>query len=177
MIRGHDLLVNPRTRDIFKALRPTKRILDVGACVRPCPVFECEEHICVEPHDEYCDVLRTWKPAHASKVRVVHATAEVIESVPRRDTTVLLLDVIEHMSKPDGAHIRDVIEEFDQAVIFTPLGFIPQNEDRLGYNGAYWQTHRSGWFPHDFANWRVMQFPVFFNKPMPHGAILAVRQA
>jgi hypothetical protein len=176
MILHHDLLENKRTRDIFQSLPKTPRIIDVGCGVRPCPAFKCEEYICIEPHQEYVDVLKGWR-APAPSFQVIRQTAEAIEKLPRKGSTVFLLDVIEHMERPAGEGIKALLEEFDHAVVFTPYGWHEQGEqnpDPWGYNGGYWQKHRSAWYPEDFAGWVVHSWNHWHAKQST-GAILAVR--
>lgn len=176
MILKHDLPTNSKTERIFQRLPRTKRIVDVGCGIRPCPVFRCEEYICIEPHDEYVAVLREWC-APASRCIVIQDTIDALAKQPRKDTTVLLLDVIEHMEKPHGEQMRDLMAEFEHAIIFTPLGWYPQgdeNPDVWGYHGGYWQKHRSEWHVDDFRGWEVDSWPKWHRK---HGvgAILARR--
>lgn len=176
MILEHDLITNRMTERILENLPRTKRIIDVGPGIRPCPVFKCEEHICIEPHDEYRDHLEAWKPSDRS-VRIVPGKADALAQFERKDTTVLLLDVIEHMEKPDGEQIRDLMMEFEHAVIFTPLGECPQgdnNPDGWGLNGGFWQKHRSEWHPEDFDGWWLRSWKKWHKKP-DAGAILAIR--
>jgi hypothetical protein len=175
MILAHDLLTNPRTAHTFAALPRTKRIADVGCGIRPCPAFPCEDHICIEPHAEYRDLLAQWVPDDR-RVTVIDGTADLIADQPREGTTVLLLDVIEHMEKDDGHRIVALAEEFEHAVIFTPLGWYEQgdsNPDGWGLNGGYWQKHRSAWHPGDFANWKIETWRRW--HPCGPGAILAIR--
>lgn len=177
MILPHDLITNGRTVEIFKRLPKTKRIVDVGCGIRPCPAFRCEEHICIEPHDEYVDHLREWKPEGVDTVTIINGDADCLAGQPREDTTVMLLDVIEHMERADGERIRDLLEEFEHAVVFTPLGWCEQggeNPDAWGLNGGHWQMHRSAWMPEDFKAWRVHVWnPWHLNNGA--GAILAIR--
>lgn len=175
MILSHDLLTN-KTQSVFKRLKHTKRIVDVGCGIRPCPIFPCEEHICIEPHHEYVDGLETWSPGDR-KVTIVQGEAEEVARYPRADTTVLLLDVIEHMPKHRGEVLRDLLTEFEQAVIFTPWGPYEQtdkNPDCWGLNGGYWQKHRSAWFPEDFADWKIRKWAEW-HEIQPVGALLAFR--
>lgn len=176
MILDHDLLTNKKTAETFAGLPLTKRIVDVGCGIRPCPVFACEEHICIEPHAEYVEHLKGWAPADR-RVVIVEGEAERLADQPREDTTVLLLDVIEHMEKDRGLKILKLAEEFAHALLFTPLGWYEQgdaNPDCWGLNGGFWQKHRSAWQPEDFAGWRVQVWQVWHpNKNV--GAILAIR--
>lgn len=171
MILEHDLLTNTNTALIFGALKKTERIVDIGAGIRPCRAFKCD-HICIEPHGEYLDELRMCRDVHA-----LAGEAEMVHAFPRDGTTVFLLDVIEHMERERGEKIRDLMTEFEQAVIFTPLGFMEQggqNPDAWGMNGGVWQEHRSAWQPEDFDGWQVRTWPVWHRKPN-FGAILAIR--
>lgn len=63
---------------------------------------------------------------------------------------VFLMDVIEHLPKRQGedllAQTRPLVK---QIVVFTPLGFMLQEDGE-------WNTHRSGWQPSDFGEgWRT----------------------
>lgn len=178
MILAHDLLTNKRTKRIFSSLEPTDRIIDVGCGIRPCPAFPCKQYICIEPHYEYADVLRQWQLPYTKPI-VVQEKAEELSRFPRKGTTVLMLDVIEHLPRGDGESMIRLLEEFDHAVVFTPLGWYEQgqeNPDAWGFNGGYWQQHRSAWQPSDFDKykWTVTVWPVWHPKNKV-GAILAVR--
>lgn len=175
MILPHDLVTNPKTAETFRRLPWTKRILDIGAGIRPCPIF-CNEHICIEPHREYADILRQWQPDDRV-VQVIDGEAESAAEIQRDGTTALLLDVIEHMERDRGLAIKALLEEFEHAVIFTPLGWYEQgdaNPDGWGMNGGYWQKHRSAWQPEDFEGWSVHVWPQW-HRVEPVGAILAIR--
>jgi len=154
----HELLRNDVSSKILGKLKPTQRILDIGCGIRPCPVFPCETHICIDPHDEYIDWLKTWTPGDR-EVQIIQGTADLMAGVDPSGTTLLMLDVIEHMEKEKGFEILSMAEKFEQAAIFTPLGFMKQEHpngiDNWGMHGGYWQTHRSGWEPKDFENWNV----------------------
>lgn len=178
MILPHSLLTDDRTQRIFSTLKRTRFIVDVGAGIRPCPIFPCEEHICIEPHQEYADILaRDWNPLDR-RVTIVNGTADILAAIPREDTTVLAFDVIEHMDKADGLLFLKVAEQFPQAVIFTPLGWYEQgdeNPDAWGLNGGHWQKHRSAWEPGDFAGWNTRVFEDWHDSGP--GAICATRCA
>ncbi len=176
MILSHDLLTNRRTAEAFAQLPRTERIVDVGCGIRPCPVFPCREHVCIEPHGEYVEHLRGWNPDDR-RVVIVEGEAERLADQPRKGTTVLLLDVIEHMEMERGRAILRLLEEFEHAVIFTPLGWYDQtdeNPDGWGLNGGFWQKHRSAWSPDDFPAWRVNVWNTW-HPSNGVGAILAIR--
>jgi hypothetical protein len=42
-------------------------------------------------------------------------------------------------------------------MIYTPNGFVPQDEDKWGLGQVEWQTHRSGWTPDDFDGWKIIE--------------------
>lgn len=176
MILSHELPTHCRTEAYFSALKRTERIVDIGCGIRPCAAFQCDEYICIEPHDEYVDALRQWE-APARTKRIVVGKAECLDKEDRRGTTVFLLDVIEHMERDAGEQIRDLMTEFEQAVIFTPLGWFEQgdqNPDAWGLHGGFWQKHRSAWMPEDFVGWRVRTWQRWHRKQTA-GAILALR--
>ena len=50
---------SPKALDrALKWIRPVPYVWDIGAGIRPMNLFKPERHLCVEPHGEYCDVLR-----------------------------------------------------------------------------------------------------------------------
>lgn len=138
------------------AKRPGKLIsvdsvLDVGAGVRPMQWYKPARHVCLEPYGPYADRLE------AAGYEVRRRTAQ--EGLEDADG-IYLLDVIEHMEK-DAA--LAVIEEAKararvQVVIYTPLGFMEQNEDNWGLGGHEWQTHRSGWLYPDLPGFDFERF-------------------
>jgi hypothetical protein len=89
---------------------------------------------------------------------------------------VFLMDVVEHLEKEEAIRLLKQTELYARyIVVFTPLGFMEQNDGE-------WNTHRSGWLPEDFGKgWVCFDLPWFHtvdfkNNPLPqsHGAILAV---
>lgn len=155
MIRKHAFLTDTIYSSKLKSLKPLGPLFDIGAGIRPCPLWPVE-HICVEPHLEYVQFLK-----HAG-YKVYHGTAlEVIPDLPR-EGTIIAIDVIEHMEREDGEKLRDLMEEWPQALIFTPNGFMEQSGvvnglDPWGLHGMKWQKHRSGWTENDFPEWRVLK--------------------
>lgn len=176
MILRHSLLTDQRTASIFAKLPRTKRVIDVGPGIRPCPIFPDAEYVCIEPHYEYCDHLMEWRPP-SGRVRVIQQDASYLTYCDTSETTVLALDVVEHMEKDIGLTIVSLMEKFDHAVVFTPLGWYHQggdNPDAWGLNGGYWQKHRSAWSTYDFKGWKVYFWRRWsFRKGS--GAILAIR--
>ena len=57
----------------------------------------------------------------------------------------MLIDVIEHMSKPDGmALLNSLKESFRKILVMTPDGFVEQTHDVTGFENE-WQVHECGW--------------------------------
>lgn len=94
----------------------------------------------------------------------------------KRIDTVALIDVIEHLEKPEALRLlRETEALVPRIIVFTPLGFLPQDDGPFN-------THRSGWMPEDFGDgWTVTVYPHYhwcdFKGNVfdhPHGAMLAV---
>lgn len=134
------------------SLRHSNILLDVGAGIRPQAIATADRIICVEPFAPYADKLEDMG------LQVIRNTAnEALEPITHVDT-IIALDVIEHMTEIDGKRfIRLCKEKADQVVIFTPLGFMPQEGDAWGMGGDEWQKHRSGWIPEDFNGWTIFK--------------------
>lgn len=159
-------------------LKPVATLLDVGAGIRPQRFVECRRHVCLEPHGEYCDVLR------ANGFETIEAAVPaglVGLDLGAAIDTVIAVDVIEHLTREDGlAMVAEVTQlARSQVVIFTPLGFMPQDgggeKDAWGFQGQHWQEHRSGWTPDDFPGWRCFISGDFHHRAgKPFGAFFAI---
>lgn len=150
-------------------------LLDVGPGVRPQRFVKCDRMICLEPHAEYCDILLD---AGLETIRG-EAPAGLVGLEPV--DTVTAIDVIEHLTREAGlwtiAEMKNLAQS--QVVIFTPLGFMPQDggekTDAWGYQGQHWQEHRSGWTPDDFPGWRCFVDEHFHNRDgQDFGAFFAI---
>lgn len=148
-------------------------ILDIGCGIKPVSFFLPVTHICVEPYEPYIEAM----PKDRRFV-VLHSTWDKILPTMAAGSvdTVFLLDVIEHVEKEDGLRLLAEARRIAtcQVVVFTPLGFYPQSyeedpTDRWGFQGGYWQTHRSGWLPEDFGEgWEVLISPDFHEVDQNH---------
>lgn len=124
-------------------------LIDIGAGIRPQSLVRCAKHICVEPHGAYAEALEQhgYPVIHADAVTALEAYREPVD-------TIVALDVIEHMERDEGyKFLALATERAKQVVIFTPLGFLPQEGDAWGMGGEHWQRHRSGWTSGDFYGW------------------------
>jgi SAM-dependent methyltransferase len=104
--------------------------------------------------------LDIWRPYLARIDATVpyvalQADAMAIDSLflPRSFDLVLLLDVVEHLEKPEALRLMAKAEAIARraVVVETPRGFLPQNLDILGLGGDALQTHRCGFEPEEFC--------------------------
>lgn len=133
-------------------------IWDVGAGIRPMQWYDLKRHICVEPYEPYA------KKLSECGFQVIQETALVALRRPETVEAIYLLDVIEHMEKDEGKEVVELAKTKAsvQVVVFTPNGFMEQDEDAWGMSGDYWQTHKSGWTRDDFKGWRFQPYGKMF---------------
>jgi hypothetical protein len=165
--------------------RPSHTLLDIGPGIRPQRLIAARTHLLAEPCDEYLSLLIG---LHPKCVPIRADWAQALELLPAGAVdTIVLLDVIEHLTKHDGQRLleKTVLAARSQVVVFTPLGFMPQaaegDKDAWGLGGVDWQVHRSGWEPSDFPGWTVIACPDFhkcdaYGRELqrPHGAFAAI---
>lgn len=171
----HTLFSSDLGRKAADRILRTSDVIEVGPGIRPMTLWKPERYTAIEPHDEYCAMLRDALP----EAVVVHGDAT--ELAGRVADSVLLLDVVEHMEKAQGMEAISLARcaAQRQVVVFTPLGFMPQPEsgerDAWGYQGQHWQRHRSGWAPDEFAGWDVLVDERFHHRDgKTYGAFFAV---
>jgi hypothetical protein len=69
-----------------------------------------------------------------------------------------MLDVVEHMEHIDGLEaITAALMAAPRVILYMPHGFVPQYEDNWGTGQNEWQRHRSGWRPHQFPGWTIIE--------------------
>ena len=144
---------------VREAILETDVVLDIGCGIRPMTFFRPRVHVCVEPYQEYVQILKQ-VAAHQPHLVIVQTDASNIVRVLADQSvdSIFLIDVIEHLSKDEGLEIlnqcRRIVRR--QIAVFTPLGFVPQEfedeeHDAWGLSGTDLQRHRSGWTPDDFG--------------------------
>ncbi|WP_438448225.1 hypothetical protein [Gorillibacterium sp. sgz5001074] len=127
-------------------------MLDVGAGVcRISGDFQVPLILALEAHRPYLE-NRTNRSPH---IIPLHMDALKMEKVllPKTVSSVLIADVIEHVTKKEGLELLRQAEVIavNRVVVFTPSGYFPQDGyDYYNMNGEYYQTHRSGWTPEEF---------------------------
>lgn len=164
-----DTLFSATLRSMVKS--PVGTVMDIGCGANPqrC-VVATNKHYLVDPMEQKSsgipcgiNICGTWEDA------LKIASEEHID-------TVLLFDVVEHLDKHRALALLDrTVELAERVVIFTPKGFMPQED-------GVWNTHRSGWEPQDFkGNWKIKIFGGFHTVDFtgrklcqPRDAILAV---
>jgi hypothetical protein len=152
-------------RTIQDRIQKTDVVLDVGCGIRPQAFFVPKLHVLCEPYAEYLRILQN-RYAQRSNVLILQSRwMEALRALPDRAVdSVFLVDVIEHLEKEEGTRLVAECERLarKQILIFTPLGFMPQDyasgeRDGWGLTGIEWQVHKSGWTPDDFdASWRIV---------------------
>lgn len=135
-------------------------VLDIGAGLRPMGWYKPKRHICVEPHPPYAERLKA--AGYEVWCETAQSALDCVLTWPEQSiNAVYMLDVIEHMTRAEGEQILRLLPwlEAKQIIVFTPKGFMEQKHDAWNLGGEHWQTHRSGWLPADFPNWRI-SFPL-----------------
>lgn len=103
------------------------------------------------------DIYRPYLEKIRSDVPYVALQADALDIgklfLPKSFDLVLLLDVVEHIEKPDSIRLMDMAEEIARVAVIveTPKGYVPQNMDIWGHGGDEFQTHRCGWEPEELA--------------------------
>jgi hypothetical protein len=166
--------------------------LDIGPGIRPQEHVKLKVHICCEPFAQYVERLKQNAiNDYDRKYVVLNVTWEEACRIfpPRSVDTVFLLDVVEHLEKEESLKLLKATEQIarQQVVIFTPLGFMPQEhpdgKDHWGMEGGSWQTHKSGWLPEDFdESWEIYAAREFHTHDnlgrrleKPYGAMWAIK--
>jgi hypothetical protein len=173
-------------------IKSTNTILDIGCGIRPQPFINPIVHICAEPFEQYVEQLQEIAKNNLDRNYIIIKSTwdGIIELLPENSVdTIFILDVIEHIEKEKGEKLLKATEKIakKQIVIFTPLGFLPQEnsgkKDGWGLDGGDWQSHKSGWLPSDFDDsWKIYASEEYhyadndgisFEKP--YGAFYAIK--
>ena len=123
-------------------VRPSDEVLDLGCGIMPATGgrLHCKRHVGVDGFKPYLDLIGP--PCVCGRL------PEVLERFESRSfDVVLLLDVVEHLDKPDALAAIAAAETIArrEVIVFTPDGFVPQagfSAWGLGLNQD--QAHRCG---------------------------------
>lgn len=137
-----------------RGLYPRERIstvLDVGCGLSLKSQFiEADIRVGVDAHRPYLEKIDAKVPYVCISADALHLERLFL---PRSFDLVLLLDIVEHLDKPDALELIRQAEIVARraVVIETPKGFLPQNIDILGLGGDHFQTHRCGFESDELA--------------------------
>jgi len=103
----------------------------------------------VVPDDVYTVGVECFGPSYEEAAREVRHKKYVHEDIMKIDfedksfDAVVLLDVLEHLTKEDGKKILERMERWakKKVIIFTPNGYVPQE----AYDDNPFMEHKSGW--------------------------------
>ena len=144
-------------------IEPVSSVMDIGCGIRPQQFITPDFLICVEPHPEYVEILKKNLIGTNSIIISLDARQALSSMVDGSIDSIFLIDVIEHMTKEVGLEVIREVERIArrQVVLFTPLGYMPQNMHASGLdgwnlNGGSLQDHKSGWYPEDFLDWNII---------------------
>lgn len=172
-------------------LEPVDLALDIGTGIRPHSFIQAKLYIFCEPFASYVEALQE-KYKQAPNVIILQTTGQILlPTMPDQSVDLIsMIDVIEHIDKVEGRELLAACERVArrQIVLFTPLGFVPQDyesgeQDAWGLQGVEWQRHLSGWEPEDFdGSWRILACKDFHRangkgEPLnpPVGAMWAIK--
>ena len=141
----------------------TQMVVDLGCGVRPNFFLGQDVTVCVELFSPYLNYL---KDTHSGE-EIITIKEDVLTFLKRQPArsieTIVVTDLIEHLSKNEGYSLIQEIERTvkKQALVVTPKGFMPQHVEELddegwGFTGNILQNHVSGWEIDDFQNWEVL---------------------
>lgn len=156
----------------------TDVLLDLGCGIRPFSAFKPRVHLAVEPWSQYIPFLQRRFRTEPGFIPLRLTVPDELKILPDRSVdTVAAMDVIEHLGKEQGVHLLREAERLArrQILIFTPLGFLPQEPaasgiDAWGLGNAELQRHRSGWTPEDFGpGWRFLACPHYHQLDTAQG--------
>lgn len=157
-------------------LGPIQHLVDIGPGIRPQTRLKAKRVTLVEPYAAYAAKLRDYvQRLERFGYELVEMTAQdYAEQTGFTGAVVVSCDMIEHLDKADGLTlIKTMQQTADAIVLYTPLGFMPQDHDPWGLGGEHWQLHRSGWTPADFPGWCCL-VDASFHGDQGMGAFLAV---
>lgn len=95
---------------------------------------------------------------------------------PKRRDTAMLIDVIEHLPKPDGeALLYGLVRSFRKVLVMTPDGYVRQDDDATGFGNEF-QNHECGWSKEELEDlgFVVELKPDFHPPPIGRGALFGV---
>lgn len=141
-------------------IKKTPSVIDIGCGIRPQWFFKPHLHLCIEPYQEYIDILKDRFHNEPGFIVLKGSALTILPLLPDKIAdSIFMVDVIEHLEKEEGFKILNELKRIarKQVIIFTPHGFMPQEYekgdiDAWGLGGTDYQEHKSGWLPEDFGS-------------------------
>lgn len=131
-------------------VKPDETVLDLGCGLGvPTAGLKCKKILGIDIYKPYLDIAKKHFPVKKADIRELGFINN------REYDVILCLDVIEHLTKNEGHKLLGEMERIGRKriIIYTPIGFMSQNDDTWGLHGERWQKHRSGWLPHEFPTY------------------------
>lgn len=123
-----------------RELNDCHSVLDLG-CGLDSPIKYCNVYysVGVEAFESYIKTSKDKKIHNA----YILANISELNFKPKSFDAVILIEVLEHLTKEEGIHLLEKVETWakKKVVVTTPNGYLPQGEMS---NNPY-QVHRSGW--------------------------------
>ena len=142
-----------RVNYLKKALSGCKSVLDLG-CGNNSPIQDCNISYSVGV-EEFFPYIQESKN---KKIHTEYIQSDIknINFKTKSFDAVIILDVLEHLTKDDGRRLIKKIEKWAKKIVIlsTPNGFISQNS----YDDNLLQEHKSGWKEKDYKS---LGFKVF----------------
>ncbi len=169
-------------------INPCNILVDVGCGIRPYIYSNSKFHVCIEPFKEYINIAKSvFKDLNMLFLN--NYALEGLRQFPDKSVdTVIMIDLIEHLTKEDGYALLQEADRITkkQIVVFTPLGYLSnhrEGNDAWGLNGQEMQEHKSGWLPEDFGeDWEFhickdyhIIDDINISKEKTHGCLWAVK--
>jgi len=135
------------THYLKKELANCHNVLDLG-CGSNSSIQYCDI-----PFSVGVDIFESY--LEKSKKKKIHnqyikADIRKVEFKPKSFDAVVVLDVLEHLSKEDGYKLIEKMERWTRkkVIIFTPNGYVWQND----YDKNPFQRHKCGWTVDELKN-------------------------
>ena len=142
--------------DLDRLLKNSSTVLDL-ACGKYSPLKNCKKSFHSVGVDIFEPYLIESKKQGIHDEYIISDVMDISEKIdPKSFDSVIALDLIEHLSKPNGIRLIEIMESIaiKNLIIFTPNGFLRQE----AFDSNPWQEHISGW---DIEEMENLGFDVF----------------
>ena len=122
-----------------------EKILDLGCSIgKTAKELDFSYYVGVDIFKPYLQNAKS----NLGDVELVLADISSLEFKKKSFDVILMISVLEHLTKEDGLRILEKLSEWarKKMILMVPNGFSPQEE----YDGNKWQIHKSEWRARDF---------------------------